>query len=81
MDLLLTDVVMPGMSGTELVERMRSTRPELKVLLSSGYTDDVVMRHGIAEQRVAFIEKPFSPDSLLRKVREVLDTPVLALRK
>jgi PAS domain S-box-containing protein len=75
-DLLLTDVVMPGMSGTELVERMRATHPDLKVLLSSGYTDDVVMRDRVAEDRLAFIEKPFSPERLLRKVREVLDAPV-----
>jgi PAS domain S-box-containing protein len=73
-DLLFTDVVMPGMSGSELAERMRASRPDLKVLYSSGYTDDTVMRHGIAEERMAFIEKPFSPDRLLRKVREVLDT-------
>ena len=72
-DLLLTDVVMPGMSGTELAARMRDAQPELRVLFASGYTDDVVMRHGVEQERFAFIEKPFSPDRLLRKVRDVLD--------
>jgi len=72
--LLLTDVVMPGMSGRELAERLGSKRPELKVVYMSGYTDDAIVRHGLLEQATAFIQKPFTPSSLARKVREVLDS-------
>jgi two-component system cell cycle sensor histidine kinase/response regulator CckA len=72
-DLVVTDVVMPEMSGRQLVERLRSTHPMLKVLFMSGYTDDAVVRHGIEEATVNFIQKPFSPTSLARKVRDVLD--------
>lgn len=70
-DLLLTDVVMPQMSGRRLAERMKTTRP--RVLYMSGYTDDAILRHGVIEETAAFMEKPFSPDGLARKVREVLD--------
>ena len=64
---------MPEMSGRELVERLKQESPALKVLYMCGYTDDAVMRHGIVEAGVAFLQKPFSPLALARKVREVLD--------
>jgi PAS domain S-box-containing protein len=72
-DLLLTDVVMPGMSGSELSAALADERPGLRVLFMSGYTDDVVMRHRARERRVAFLEKPFTRESLLRGVRDALD--------
>lgn len=71
--LILTDVVMPGMSGRELVERLRRIHPEAKALYMSGYTDNVILHHGILEQGLSFIQKPFTLESLARKVREVLD--------
>ena len=72
--LLLSDVVMPEMSGAELVERLLPIHPEMKVIYMSGYTDDAVIRHGILEEKVQFLQKPFSPNSLLKKVRSILDS-------
>src|SRR5687767_1498321 len=72
-DLVLTDVVMPGKSGAELVELLTKERPELRVLYMSGYTDDAILRHGVLEAGVNFIQKPFAPSDLARKVRDVLD--------
>src|SRR3989454_9914411 len=74
-DLLMTDVVMPGMSGRDLADRVAELRAGIKVLYLSGYTDDAIVRHGVLEPGIAFLQKPFSADALARKVREVLDSP------
>ena len=71
--LLVTDVIMPEMSGRQLADRLREVRPELKVLFVSGYTDDAIIRHGMLEPGIAFLQKPFTPEALARKVRAVLD--------
>jgi CheY-like chemotaxis protein len=72
-DLLLTDVVMPGIGGRELVERLSVRRPDMRVLYMSGYTADALGPHGVLEADTALLAKPFTPDILTRKVREVLD--------
>ena len=73
LDLVLTDVVMPRMSGGVLAQKLSETRPALKVLFMSGYTDAAIVQHGVQHAGSRFLGKPFSPTSLLRKVREVLD--------
>jgi len=72
-DLLLTDVVMPQMGGRELAEKLTERLPDIKILFTSGYTDDAVIRHGIIETNTNFIQKPFTFDTLNRKVRKLLD--------
>jgi PAS domain S-box-containing protein len=72
-DLVLTDLVMPGVTGRALVEQLARGRPRFKVLFMSGYTDDEIMRRGLLEHGVEFLEKPFTVDALARTVREVLD--------
>jgi CheY-like chemotaxis protein len=71
--LLVTDVVMPGMNGKELAERLRTSHPALKCLFMSGYTSDVLAHHGVLEVNVAFLQKPFTLQTLAEKVREVLE--------
>jgi len=73
--LLVTDVRMPEMSGQELAQRMRPLRPETRVLYMSGYTDDALGRNGVLEEGIAFLQKPFTSGILSRKVRQVLDAP------
>jgi two-component system cell cycle sensor histidine kinase/response regulator CckA len=75
-DLVLTDVVMPGMSGRELVERLLPVYPWLRVLFMSGYTEDMMLQHRIAELGIAVVEKPFTRDDLERAVRNTLDRSV-----
>jgi CheY-like chemotaxis protein len=71
--LILVDVVMPGISGTELTKRLAFLRPETKILYMSGYTDNAIVHHGVLEKGVNYIQKPFTIDELTRKVREALD--------
>jgi YesN/AraC family two-component response regulator len=72
-DLVISDIVMPELGGRQLVERLRKIRPEVPVLLISGYTDDAIVRHGIMESGEPFLPKPFTNEALTRKVRAVLD--------
>ncbi|MGH7657555.1 MAG: response regulator, partial [Gemmatimonadales bacterium] len=72
-DLVATDMVMPGLNGRELVDRLHRSRPESKVLFMSGYTDDSIIQRGILQPGTAFLQKPFSAVGLARKIREVLD--------
>jgi FixJ family two-component response regulator len=69
----MTDVVMPEMNGRTLADRLASLRPEIRVLFTSGYTDGAVVRHGVLKAKAAFLQKPFTPEGLAAKVREVLD--------
>jgi CheY-like chemotaxis protein len=71
-DMLITDVVMPGMSGRELAKRVSAARPDVKVLFLSGYTEDAIIHEGVLEPGTAFLQKPFTLQVLSRKVREVL---------
>jgi two-component system, cell cycle sensor histidine kinase and response regulator CckA len=72
-DLLLTDVVMPGSSGPELVRRLVERCPALKVIYMSGYTDEAIVHHGVLDPGIAFLHKPFTSEALGRRIREVLD--------
>jgi two-component system, cell cycle sensor histidine kinase and response regulator CckA len=77
-DLVLTDVVMPQMNGRAVGERLSALRPGIRVLFMSGYTDDIVVKRGIRSQQTDFLQKPFTPEQLVRRIREVLDARVAA---
>jgi CheY-like chemotaxis protein len=70
--LLLTDVVMPEYSGAELAKKLTGSRPDLRVLYMSGYTDEAIIHHGVLSANIAYLQKPFTPDVLAAKVKEVL---------
>lgn len=72
-DILITDVVMPGLGGRELADRMLVMRPGLAVLFVSGYTENAIVHHGVLERGVAFLQKPFTPPALQARVRQILD--------
>ena len=73
--LVITDVIMPQMGGKVMAEWLKATYPEIKVLFTSGYTDDAIAHHGVLDPGVAFLPKPYTPATLIRKVREMLDAP------
>ena len=73
--LVVTDVVMPEMSGKTLVSQIEVARPGIKALFVSGYTDNAIVHHGILDSNIAFLQKPFTADGLARKVREVINSP------
>jgi CheY-like chemotaxis protein len=77
-NLLLTDVIMPGLNGRALAGRLELLQPGLKILYMSGYTDDAIMDHGVLESGTHLLHKPFSEENLIRKVREVLDADTAA---
>ena len=74
-EMVLSDVVMPQMSGPDLVDRLRTMQPEIKALFMSGYTENVVIHHGMRGESEQFIQKPFAPEDLARKARELLGRP------
>jgi len=78
--LLLTDVVMPEISGKEVADRVTELLPGLRVLFMSGYTDEAIVHHGVLDTNIEFIQKPFTPAALVRKVREVLDSELVTSR-
>ena len=76
-DVLLTDLIMPGLSGVELAEQLRAARPDVRVLYMSGYTDNAIVRNGMLGATEAFLQKPFTPEELLRKLRHVIETQTI----
>jgi two-component system cell cycle sensor histidine kinase/response regulator CckA len=77
--LVVTDVIMPLMGGKVMAEWLKTTYPDLKILFTSGYTDDAIAHHGVLETGVEFLPKPYTPATLARKVREMLDLALIWL--
>jgi CheY-like chemotaxis protein len=75
-DLLVTDVILPDINGRQLYEQLREQRPDLKVLFMSGYTDNAIVHHGVLDEGVEFMQKPFTPNQVARRVREALEAEV-----
>jgi CheY-like chemotaxis protein len=75
-DLLVTDLIMPGMNGKELAQRMMSMHRDLRVLYTSGYTADIIGTHGMLGSGIEFLPKPYLPSELARRIREILDAPI-----
>jgi CheY-like chemotaxis protein len=75
-DLMITDVVMPGTSGPELVRQIGTMHPDMKVLYISGYTDDAIVHHGVLDENIPFLQKPFTPQTLAQKVRDLLEVEI-----
>jgi two-component system cell cycle sensor histidine kinase/response regulator CckA len=73
--IMVTDVVMPNMGGRQLADRLSALRPGIRLLFLSGYTDEAIVHHGVLDADTPFLQKPFAPDALALKVREVLDEP------
>jgi CheY-like chemotaxis protein len=73
LDLIITDVIIPGLDGAELARRAASVKPDLPILFMSGYTDDDIVRRGLLERDKPFLQKPFTPDALVRRVAELLE--------
>ncbi|MEI9960895.1 MAG: response regulator [Limisphaerales bacterium] len=73
--LIITDVIMPLMNGKVMAEWLKTIYPDIKILFTSGYTDEAIAQHGVFEPDVAFLPKPYTPAALSRKVREMLDAP------
>ena len=72
--MVITDVIMPGLGGTKLVAGLEAERPGIKALYISGYTDNAIVHHGILDSNVAFLQKPFTVEGMVRKVRDVLNS-------
>jgi two-component system, cell cycle sensor histidine kinase and response regulator CckA len=77
LNLLVTDVIMPQMNGRVLAQELKQQQPELGILYMSGYTDDAIVHHGVLEQGIAFLQKPFTREALVRTVRTILDQQAL----
>jgi two-component system cell cycle sensor histidine kinase/response regulator CckA len=77
-DMMISDVIMPHMSGAKLAERLLLERPEMKALFVSGYAENTVLRHGAIDVTTGFLQKPFSLKMLAKKIRQVLETPTAA---